>query len=68
MEPDLHGVVARVRAEALEGEQAKEEGGWVERGPALAQVENVCVPVVEPLLPIRRDYPATSAVVPSAVR
>lgn len=68
MEVVLRGETDPVRAEALEGVQAKEEGGWVERGPALAQVENVCVPVVEPLLPIRRDYLATSTVVPSAVR
>jgi hypothetical protein len=65
---DLHGEVARVQGEVLEGEQEGGRAEWEARGPAPAQAESVCVPVAEPLLPIRRDYPATSAVVPSAGR
>ena len=63
----LRGEVDPGQVEALEEEQAEERGEWEARGPARAQGENVCAPVVEPPLPIRRDYPATSGAVPSVI-
>ena len=67
MELVLRGEVDQVQGEALEVEQAEGRGEWEARDPAQAPWENVCVPVVELQLPIRRDYPVTSGAVPSAV-
>jgi hypothetical protein len=67
MELVLRGEVALVQGEALEGEQAEGRAEWEARDPAPAPLENACVRVVEILLPIRRDYPATSGAVLSAV-
>ena len=66
MERVLPGEVDPVQAEALGGEQAREQAEWEARGPARAPGENVSVPAVELPLPIRRDYPTTSGVALSA--
>ena len=55
MEAVLRGEVDRVQGEALEGEQAEGRVKWEARDPERAQGENVCVPAVEPRLPIRLD-------------
>lgn len=68
MEPVLRGEVVLAQGEALEGEQAEGQAEWEARDPARAPGENVSVPAVELLLPIRQDYPATSGAVLSAVR
>ena len=68
MELVLRGEVVLVQGEALEGERAEGQVEWEARDPARALEESVCVPAVEPRLPIRRDYPVTSGAVPSAVR
>ncbi len=54
------GAADLARAEVSEGVQAEERGEWEARDPAQAPRENVCVRVVEILLPTRWDYPATS--------
>jgi hypothetical protein len=68
MELALRGEVDPVQGEGLEGEQAEGRGEWEARDPVRAPRENVCVPVVEPLLPTRRDPHATSGAVLSAGR
>jgi len=68
MELILRGEVVLVQGEALEGEQAEGRVEWEARDPVRDPGENVCVPAVELLLPIRRDYPATSETVLNAVR
>ena len=49
------GEVDLAPVEAVEGEQVKGEAGWEARDQARALEESVCVPAVEPRLPIRRD-------------
>ena len=68
MERVLPGEVDPVQAEALGGEQAREQAEWEAQGPGRAPGENVCVQAVELLLPIRQDYRATSGAVLNAVR
>jgi hypothetical protein len=68
MELVLPGAADRERVEALEGEQAEGQAEWEARGPAQGREENVCVPVVELLLPIRRGCRVISGAVPSAER
>ena len=66
MEQVLRGEVDLVQAEVLEGEQAEGRGEWEARDPVRAPRENVYVRVVELLLPIRGDCPATSGIVLNA--
>ncbi len=51
-----------VQAEALEGEQAREQADWAARDQERTQGENACVPAVELPLPSRRGYPVTRGV------
>ena len=53
MERVLPGEVDPVQAEALGGEQAREQAEWEAQDPGRAPEENVCVQAVELLLPIR---------------
>jgi len=67
MELVLRGEVVLVQGEALEGEQPEGRVEWEERDPAQDLRENAYVPAVELLLLIKRDFPATSGTVLSAV-
>jgi hypothetical protein len=68
MELVLRGEVDLAQAEVWEEEQAEERAEWGERDPVQDLRENAYVPAVELLLLIKRDFPATSGTVPSAVR
>jgi hypothetical protein len=68
MERVLPGELDPEQADALEGEQAEGQVEWEARDRERDQGENVCVLVVERLLPIRRGCRVTSGVALNAVQ